>query len=173
MFLDAFVSVLVDMEGDGLKKVVSNGSIAEVDDYDLSKLLDHKPRLNVERQKSFDESELLIAANWENLDNPRTLGVRSGMDTIPDTPASYSLHPAVTEGWEAIRRSLVHFRGQPVGTLAAHDHATEEVLNYDQVKKLCTLLFLEEFELLNCVEFVFYIGFCPRFCAECFGFPDA
>lgn len=94
MFLDAFVSVLVDMEGDGLKKVVSNGSIAEVDDYDLSKLLDHKPRLNVERQKSFDESELLIAANWENLDNPRTLGVRSGMDTIPDTPASYSLHPA-------------------------------------------------------------------------------
>ena len=83
MFLDAFVSVLVDMEGDGLRKVVSNGSIAEVDDYDLSKLLDHKQRLNVERQKSFDESELLIAANWENLYNPRTLAVRSGMARYP------------------------------------------------------------------------------------------
>jgi hypothetical protein len=28
----------------------------------------------------------------------------------------------------------VYFRGQPVGTIAAVDHASEEVLNYDQVK---------------------------------------
>ncbi|KAL4360436.1 hypothetical protein GQ457_04G000330 [Hibiscus cannabinus] len=38
----------------------------------------------------------------------------------------------VAEAWEALRRSLVYFRGQPVGTIAALDN-TEENLNYDQV----------------------------------------
>jgi hypothetical protein len=39
----------------------------------------------------------------------------------------------VNEAWEALRKSVVYFRGQPVGTIAATDHASEEVLNYDQV----------------------------------------
>ncbi|KAK8447354.1 hypothetical protein SEVIR_8G054000v4 [Setaria viridis] len=42
-------------------------------------------------------------------------------------------HPLVNEAWEALRKSVVYFRGQPVGTIAATDHASEEVLNYDQV----------------------------------------
>lgn len=39
----------------------------------------------------------------------------------------------VADAWEALTRSIVYFRGQPVGTIAAYDHASEEVLNYDQV----------------------------------------
>nr|XP_019705482.1 probable alkaline/neutral invertase F [Elaeis guineensis] len=41
-------------------------------------------------------------------------------------------HSVLAEGWEALKRSLVYFRGKPVGTIAALDH-TEEALNYNQV----------------------------------------
>ncbi|KAG0453464.1 hypothetical protein HPP92_024768 [Vanilla planifolia] len=51
---------------------------------------------------------------------------------------SFEPHPMVAEAWDALRRSLVYFRGQPLGTIAAVDHASEEVLNYDQVVILRT-----------------------------------
>ncbi|XP_022739122.1 alkaline/neutral invertase CINV2-like [Durio zibethinus] len=89
------------------RNVYSTCLISKMDDYDLSCLLD-KPRLNIERQRSFDErsiSELSIGL------------IRRGYDNYDH---------------EALRRSLVYFRGQPVGTIAAYDHASEEVLNYDQ-----------------------------------------
>lgn len=127
------------MDGVGLRKVSSHCSISEVDDYDLSKLLD-RPRLNIERQRSFDErslSELSIGLNKgsvENFDHIYSPGARSGFDTpASSTRNSFEPHPMVAEAWEALRRSLVYFRGQPVGTIAAYDHASEEVLNYDQV----------------------------------------
>ena len=41
----------------------------------------------------------------------------------------------IAEAWETLRRSLVYFRGQPVGTIAALD-SSEEKLNYDQVKQV-------------------------------------
>lgn len=41
-------------------------------------------------------------------------------------------HPIISEGWKALRKSLVTFRGQPVGTIAALDNSHEK-LNYDQV----------------------------------------
>ncbi|XP_057451165.1 probable alkaline/neutral invertase F [Lotus japonicus] len=41
-------------------------------------------------------------------------------------------HPIISEGWKALRKSLVTFRGQPVGTIAALDNSNEK-LNYDQV----------------------------------------
>ncbi|CAA0809876.1 Alkaline/neutral invertase CINV2 [Striga hermonthica] len=121
----------------GLKNVSSQLSISEMDDFDLSKLLD-KPRLNIERQRSFDERSL----------SELSIGISRGLDyyesayspgrSALDTPASsarnsFEPHPMVADAWEALRRSLVHFRGQPVGTIAAYDHASEEVLNYDQV----------------------------------------
>ncbi|XP_021748307.1 probable alkaline/neutral invertase D [Chenopodium quinoa] len=127
------------MEGVGLRKVSSHCSISEMDDFDLSKLLD-KPRLNIERQRSFDErslSELSVGLNKgsvENFDHMYSPGARSGFDTpASSTRNSFEPHPMVAEAWEALRRSLVYFRGQPVGTIAAYDHASEEVLNYDQV----------------------------------------
>lgn len=125
------------MEGLGLRKASSHCSLAEMDDFDITKLLD-KPRLNIERQRSFDErslSELSIGLgrghdHYESMYSPG----RSGFDTPASSARnSFEPHPMVAEAWDALRRSLVHFRGQPVGTIAAYDHASEEVLNYDQV----------------------------------------
>nr|XP_016465151.1 PREDICTED: probable alkaline/neutral invertase D [Nicotiana tabacum] len=124
------------MEGTGMRNVSSHCSISDIDDYDLSKLLD-KPRLNIERKRSFDERSL----------SELSIGLSRGLDhyesaspgrSVLDTPASstrnsFEPHPMVAEAWDALRHSLVHFRGQPVGTIAAVDHASEEVLNYDQV----------------------------------------
>ncbi|CAA3026212.1 probable alkaline/neutral invertase D [Olea europaea var. sylvestris] len=125
------------VRGFGLRNVSSQASLSEMDDFDLSKLLD-KPRLNIERKRSFDErslSELSIALT-RGLDNYES--TYSPGQSVLDTPASsarnsFEPHPIVAEAWEALRWSLVHFRGQPVGTIAAYDHASEEVLNYDQV----------------------------------------
>jgi len=125
--------------GVGLRNVSSHCSISEMDDYDLSRLLD-KPRLNIERQRSFDErslSELSIGLARGGLDNFESTfspGGRSGFETPASSARnSFEPHPMVADAWEALRRSLVYFRGQPVGTIAAVDHASEEVLNYDQV----------------------------------------
>ncbi|KAK4352762.1 hypothetical protein RND71_028280 [Anisodus tanguticus] len=125
--------------GTGLRNVSSHCSISEteMDDFDLSKLLD-KPRLNIERQRSFDErslSELSIGLTrgLDNYESSYSPG-RSALDTPASSARnSFEPHPMVAEAWDALRRSLVHFRGQPVGTIAAVDHASEEVLNYDQV----------------------------------------
>ena len=109
-----------------------------MDDFDLSRLLD-KPRLNIERQRSFDErslSELSIGLGRAGLENYDTYspGGRSGFNTpASSTRNSFEPHPMVADAWESLRKSLVHFRGQPVGTIAAVDHQSEEVLNYDQV----------------------------------------
>jgi len=127
--------------GPSILKVESSSSIHEVDDLDFSRL--HvKPRLNIERQRSFDErslSELSIGANLRAVDSYENLYSPVGMRSVLDTPASsaqggsFEPHPMVAEAWEALRRSMVYLRGQPVGTIAAYDHASEEVLNYDQV----------------------------------------
>lgn len=122
----------------GMRKISSHCSISEMDDFDLSRLLD-KPRLNIERQRSFDErslSELSIGLARAGLENYDTYspGGRSGFNTpASSTRNSFEPHPMVADAWESLRKSLVYFRGQPVGTIAAVDHQSEEVLNYDQV----------------------------------------
>ncbi|KAL2493572.1 putative alkaline/neutral invertase B [Forsythia ovata] len=55
----------------------------------------------------------------------------SGVST-PRSISCVEAHPIVAEAWVALQRSTVHFRGQPVGTIAALDHSSGE-LNYDQV----------------------------------------
>ncbi|XP_020599156.1 probable alkaline/neutral invertase D [Phalaenopsis equestris] len=122
----------------GIRKVASHCSLVDGDDLDLARLLD-KPKLNIERQRSFDDrslSELSINIRavdaFDSMYSPG--GIRSGFDTPASSARnSFEPHPMVAEAWEALRRSLVYFRGQPVGTIAAVDHASEEVLNYDQV----------------------------------------
>ncbi|WOG81945.1 hypothetical protein DCAR_0101103 [Daucus carota subsp. sativus] len=124
----------------GMRKVSSICSISEMDDFDLTKLLD-RPRVNIKREKSFDErslSELSIGfglnRGLDNFDTAYSPGGRSGLDTPASSARlSFEPHPMVAEAWEALRRSMVFFRSQPVGTIAAYDHASEEVLNYDQV----------------------------------------
>ena len=125
--------------------------LAEYEECDFSKLLEKPRLLNIERQRSLDErslSELSIGISprlsirandlsssriFEQLDficSP--VGRRSGFNT-PRSQTGFEPHPMVAEAWEALRRSLVYFRGQPVGTIAALD-SSEENLNYDQVK---------------------------------------
>ncbi|XP_071737840.1 probable alkaline/neutral invertase D [Rutidosis leptorrhynchoides] len=120
----------------GLRNVSSVCSIPEMDDFDLKNLLD-KPRLTIKRERSFDErslSEMSISRGLDNLELAYSPGGRSVLDTPgSSTRNSFEPHPMIAEAWDSLRRSLVHFRGQPVGTIAAYDHASEEVLNYDQV----------------------------------------
>ncbi|KAK8691853.1 hypothetical protein V6N13_075348 [Hibiscus sabdariffa] len=123
----------------GIRNVSSICSLTKLDEHDLS-CLPEKPRLNIERQRSFDErslSELPTILTRESYDNYDSMHSPCGRSCI-DTPASFggnsfNPHPIVAEAWEALRRSLVYFRGQSVGTIAAYHHASEEVLNYDQV----------------------------------------
>ncbi|KAL4281726.1 hypothetical protein GQ457_03G029170 [Hibiscus cannabinus] len=123
----------------GIRNVSSICSLTKLDEHDLS-CLPEKPRLNIERQRSFDErslSELPTILTRESYDNYDSMHSPCGRSCI-DTPASFggnsfNPHPIVADAWEALRRSLVYFRGQPVGTIAAYHYASEEVLNYDQV----------------------------------------
>ncbi|KAG7586739.1 Glycosyl hydrolase family 100 protein [Arabidopsis thaliana x Arabidopsis arenosa] len=113
---------------EGIRAVNSVCSISELTDEDLlSRLLD-RPRLKLERKKSYEEMSLSLYDSAHSLDG------RSGWDTpVFSMKDSSDLNPMVTEAWEALCRSQVYFREKPVGTIAAYDHASEDVLNYDQV----------------------------------------
>ncbi|GJU04259.1 probable alkaline/neutral invertase D [Tanacetum coccineum] len=96
---------LVDLAGSsetGLRNVSSVCSIPEMDDFELTKLLD-RPRLTIKRDKSFDErslSDMSISRGLDNLDIAYSPGGRS-----------------VSTRWY---------------NCCLYDHASEEVLNYDQ-----------------------------------------
>ena len=132
-----------------MKRVSSHVSIASEAEInlDLSRLLIDKPRFTLERKRSFDEQ------SWSDLSHRHNDGFdsvanspafRTGFESPFSTGAHFGEpsgpHPLVNEAWEALRKSVVHFRGQPVGTVAAVDHASEEVLNYDQVKSIVSYL---------------------------------
>ncbi|KAL5985969.1 hypothetical protein ACLOJK_027959 [Asimina triloba] len=122
-------------------------TVTEIEECDFSKLMDRPRTLNIERQRSLDErsiSELTIGVSPHHSRNIEGLRIPDQFDNIfspgrrssASTPLSqhcFEPHPMVIEAWEALRRSLVYFRGQPVGTIAALEHTGEESLNYDQV----------------------------------------
>lgn len=138
--MEAAVATATTVGGGGMRRELSHASMVEQDDFDLSKLLD-KPRLNIERQRSFDERSIgefsmtgNIRAGMDGYEPVYSPGMASGLDTpLSSSRNSFEPHPMVGDAWEALRRSMVYFKGQPVGTIAAYDHASEEVLNYDQV----------------------------------------
>lgn len=101
----------------------SNASLFEIGESDLSRLLERPRPVNIERKRSFDERSF---SDMSGISSPRS---------FPCVEA----HPIVAEAWAALGRSVVNFRGQPVGTIAALDHSNEE-LNYDQVKKFVIVL---------------------------------
>lgn len=140
--------------------VLQNGSVKNVDlmnngheseDYDFSKFIDQPRLLNLERQRSCDERSLSdfpvgfsphpssradnFSRAFDNADTPYSPGRRSGCNT-PFSHFGYGVasdpHPMIAEAWDDLRRTLVYFRGQPVGTIAALDNSDEK-LNYDQV----------------------------------------
>ncbi|KAL6216249.1 hypothetical protein ACLB2K_009475 [Fragaria x ananassa] len=103
------------------------GSIFDIGNSDFLKMLERPRTINVERKRSFDERSFSDLSNIEHLEYMSS----SVLNTI--TPKScYDSHLMVSDAWETLRRSVVHFRGQPVGTLAAVDSSVEQ-LNYDQV----------------------------------------
>lgn len=123
------------------------GSVSETEEFDFSKALDRPRALNIERQRSFDErsmNELSLGFSPRQLATKVDSSSRLGdlLDHVHsprpksdiNTPGSVTLdpHPLTSEAWEELRRSLVYFRGQPVGTIAALDNSDEK-LNYDQV----------------------------------------
>lgn len=91
------------------KHLESRTSSVDAEDSDL---LNRPSPVNTERIRSFDL--------MESLGSPRS-------------NSCFNTHPMFGEAWNALRRSLVYFRGQAVGTVAARDHSSEE-LNYNQVK---------------------------------------
>ncbi|KAG6510806.1 hypothetical protein ZIOFF_028845 [Zingiber officinale] len=124
----------------GLRKVDSRASITEADDLDLARLPD-RPRIKIERKRSFDErslSEHLAGGSLRQVDSVESIFSLGGLRSVLDSPSSlghhsFEPHPMFAEAWDALRKSIVLFRSQPVGTIAALDHTSEEVLNYDQV----------------------------------------
>eukprot|EP01018_Ginkgo_biloba_P030802 Gb_12592 [translate_table: standard] len=118
--------------------------------FDFSKLLDKPRPINLEHQRSFDErslNELLSPGGVSPRPSLRAIETVKSSDCLegmlspsirsaPNTPhsghASFEPHPMIGDAWEALRRSLVYFRGKPVGTIAALD-PSEDVLNYNQV----------------------------------------
>ncbi|XP_010455341.1 PREDICTED: alkaline/neutral invertase CINV2 [Camelina sativa] len=116
----------------------TNYSLSEMDDFHLTRALEKPRQLKTERKRSFDERSMSELSNGyvrqdSFLDMAHSPGSRSILDTPLSVRNSFEPHPIIAEAWEALRRSMVFFRGQPVGTIAAYDHASEEVLNYDQV----------------------------------------
>ncbi|KAK7835182.1 probable alkaline/neutral invertase B [Quercus suber] len=128
-----------------MKSVENSGSIFEIED--ILKTLDRPRTINIERNRSFDErsmSELSnclsprqffkdpeYSAHVEHLESIYSPSRRSVFNS-PRENGYFESHAMVADAWEALRRSMVHFRGQPVGTIAAVDHSVEKV-NYDQV----------------------------------------
>ncbi|MFQ6621727.1 hypothetical protein Gotur_001537 [Gossypium turneri] len=105
----------------------SAGIIFEAEDSDiLLRIMDRPRAINV----SFEErpSNELLSNHFECL-SPH--GRRSGFNS-PRSYTSFEAHAMVGEAWENMKRSIVYYRRQPVGTVAAVDHSVEE-LNYDQV----------------------------------------
>lgn len=142
------LSVDVNQNGN-VKNVDSLSTLDDIDDIDFAKLLEKPRPLNIDRLRSLDERslhELTGSPQLRNADNASrapdhadyvispSVGRRSGFNT-PRSQPGFESHPMVGEAWDALRRSMVYFRGQPVGTIAAVDNS-EEKLNYDQVKNL-------------------------------------
>ncbi|KAE8690660.1 putative alkaline/neutral invertase B [Hibiscus syriacus] len=86
----------------------------------FSKLLEKPRLLNVDRQRSLDERFL----------NELSIALNQGRATDISLPRIYE--PLEFISSPAGKRSLVYFRGQPVGTIAALDNSDEN-LNYDKV----------------------------------------
>ena len=140
-------------------EVLQNGSVNngdsiingghELDEYDFSRLVDRPRLLNLERQRSCDEKSLNdfsvgfsphpssradnFSRAFDNLDSLYSPGCNTPMSHFGYGMMASDPHPMIAEAWDDLRRALVYFRGQPVGTIAALD-SSDEKLNYDQVK---------------------------------------
>jgi hypothetical protein len=96
------------------------------------------PSSNSPKGWSFDDFEHEYNPQQQSpdlrpLSTPRTpaLSPRSSFNTLPSV--SGLQHPMVHEAEDLLQKSMIYFRGKPIGTIAAIQDGTEEALNYNQV----------------------------------------
>jgi len=153
-----------------LKSPEARASVAEKEEFNFSKPLDKPRATNIDKQRSCDERSMnelsvgfsprhvvskaditsRLAEHLEHLNSPLS---KSGFNS--PRSATWDANSLTSEAWEALRRSLVYFRGQPVGTIAALDFS-EENLNYDQVASPCHILDVSVFSMLS--SFSLFLG---------------
>ena len=145
--------VIMDVYSNGSVKNperVSN-NIVQIDDSNFLRLLDRPRPISIERNRSFEEKSINELSSTLSplhfVDHTFSPSVRSSLNT-PRSNHCFAPHPVFTDAWQALRRSLVYFRRQPVGTVAAIDHSSDE-LNYDQVNCLVKLL-PNQYSLIIC-----------------------
>ncbi|MCO5569214.1 hypothetical protein L7F22_022925 [Adiantum nelumboides] len=122
----------------------ANGFPEKNGDVDFFRLVDTKPRpLHLNTYRSCDEKSFVDAVgeitarirSTDYLDGILSPSIRSMTNTPRSAtfhPSHFEPHPMLTDAWDSLRKSLVYFRGMPVGTIAALD-PTEDSLNYNQV----------------------------------------
>ncbi|XP_057867587.2 probable alkaline/neutral invertase F isoform X2 [Cryptomeria japonica] len=114
--------------------------------FDFSKFAEKSKPINLDHQRSLEERSLseLLSPNLmsprptsKTIETVKSSECLEGMFlSAQNSPCaehhSFDPHPMIGDAWEALRKSLVYFRGKPVGTIAALD-PSEDVLNYNQV----------------------------------------
>lgn len=78
--------------------------------------------------------DVLEFQNVERLKQERE-GLTSGGEngTVRDVFREISVNSIEDEAWDLLRESVVYYCGSPIGTIAAKDPTSSNVLNYDQV----------------------------------------
>ncbi|KAJ0102718.1 hypothetical protein Patl1_05924 [Pistacia atlantica] len=61
------------------------------------------------------------------------LASNGSVGTVRDTTSKTSVDSIEDEAWDLLRDSMVYYCGSPIGTIAANDPTSSNVLNYDQV----------------------------------------
>jgi hypothetical protein len=82
----------------GIRKIGSICSISRKEDFDLSRLHERPPRLNIERQRSFDERSL----------SELSIGGKSGFNKSARN--SFEPRLMVADAWESLRKSQVYYK---------------------------------------------------------------
>jgi hypothetical protein len=139
-------------KSDNLKMKNMDGFMSSTDNGFDFRFLDEKPRpiQPIDTRRSLDEKSfndilgpritrpsLQTVTSQSDLEGMVTPSSRSASNTprgsCLNTPRHmFEPHPMTQDAWEALRRSLVYYKGSPVGTIAALD-PNEESLNYNQV----------------------------------------
>jgi hypothetical protein len=83
---------------------------------------------------NYDSSNLEQKTKLRHIERHKSCGVSKAI--LSDGCGGQPCHPHQTleedAAWEALKKSIVYFRGKPIGTVAAIDKSQGE-LNYDQV----------------------------------------
>lgn len=94
--------------------------------------VDNANKLNL--NDSMNSPNILEFEDVEQLKREREVLTSNGtVETGTDTFLNASADSIEDEAWELLRASMVYYCGSPIGTIAANDPTSSNVLNYDQV----------------------------------------